>query len=151
MGVSSEYYKKYHDIIHKHMEERGEGGTKASQIVTAINRLLYGWYNDGDVYNATDKDEEWSRNWSNDLSHYANWLYEYTDLADILDGIFSLTCNSKDAYEELLKKLADKALTEEYLSPYATQNKEDSIYNERKGPFECIAFYNEDEDEDEDS
>ena len=43
------YFNKFEDTIDKYMPSSGEGETMASQIATAINKLVYKWYNDGDV------------------------------------------------------------------------------------------------------
>lgn len=40
---SSELEKKY-------LPENGEGNSLASQAVTAVSKLVYKWFNDGDVY-----------------------------------------------------------------------------------------------------
>ena len=78
------------------MPSYGEGDSKASQIVTAVNKLLYGWYNNGDVLDNQCR-QEWSEHGVNDLSNYANWLYEYTDLSNILDNVYS--CDTEDEEE----------------------------------------------------
>ena len=145
MSISPDYFDKFSDIINKYMEPEGEGSTKASQIVTAVNILLYKWLNDGDVF---DNQEfyEWSKDCCNDLSHEANWLDKYTDLSYILSDIDE--CATEDDYSELLKKLADAALNEEYLIPYAKQNAVDSIYT-CKGYYQLVSHY-EEEDEEED-
>ena len=53
----------------------------ASQLVTAVNKLVYKWYNDGDVYDNIHSLD----NWANDLSSYANWPYKYIpESSDIL-------------------------------------------------------------------
>ena len=72
-SVDWDYFDKFEPIINKYMPDRGEGETMASQIVTAVNKLVYKWYNDGDVYDNTYILE----GWANDLSDYANWLYKY--------------------------------------------------------------------------
>ena len=125
MSVSPDYFDKFHDVISKYMKTMGDGDTKASQIVTAVNCLVYGWFNNGDVFDTQYK-EEWSEHCCNDISSYANWLYQFTDLSDILNKVYS--CGSKDDYKDLLKELADTALNEKYLAPYVTQSKEGSIY-----------------------
>ena len=48
-GVSWGYFNKFDDILNKYMPFTGEGKTMASQLVTAVNKLVYKWYNDGDV------------------------------------------------------------------------------------------------------
>ena len=71
-GVEWDYFDKFQKIIDKYMSSNGEGETKASQVVTAINKLIYKWYNDGDVFDNTHH----LKGWWNDLSSYANWLYK---------------------------------------------------------------------------
>ena len=73
-GVSWDYYNKFKDINEKYLPDEGEGDTLASQIVTAINKLVYKWYNDGDVF---DNVNSGLQGWANDLSSYANWLDKY--------------------------------------------------------------------------
>ncbi len=145
MSVSTDYFSKFNDVIDKYLPKHGEGNTKASQIVVAVNKLLYRWYNSGDVFDTSSKNE-WSSHCCNDISDFANWLYEYTDLSNILDNVY--WCDTEDDYEELLKKLADTALNEEYLIPYATQSKEGNIY-ECKGDFEYVIHWEDEEEEEE--
>lgn len=82
------YYNKFKDITDKYMSNEGEGETMASQIVTAINKLVYKWYNDGDVFDNVHSGLE---GWANDLSSYANWLYKYVDgTQDTLKEIYGM-------------------------------------------------------------
>lgn len=119
MAVNWGYYDKFEKLIDKYMPMSGEGETKASQIVTAVNKLLYKYYNDGDVFDNTHHLE----GWANDLSSYANWLYENTKNAwKILNKI--TTCYTNEDYEDLLKELADELLNEAYL---VEQNKEEKV------------------------
>lgn len=119
MATDWGYYDKFDGINEKYLSERGEGETVATQIVTAVNKLVYKWYNDGDVFDNTYHLE----GWANDLSDYANWLYENTkDAWKILNKITD--CISDSEYEDLLQELADKLLNEEYL---AEQNKLEKI------------------------
>ena len=112
----------------------------ASQIVTAINKLVYKWYNDGDVYDNTHHLE----GWGNDLSSYANWLYNHAEgTRTILNSIFDVYDDSD--YEDLLKKLTDLVLNEEYLKKY-DKSTIGSIYEE-EGPFKWRNTSEEDEEE----
>ncbi len=135
------YFNKYEAIIDKYMPERGEGETTASQAVTAVNKLIYKWYNDGDVFDNT----YFLEGWLNDLSSYANWLALNVEGAgDILDGIADCYCESD--YEDLLAELADWVLNEELLATLADCPKSDSIYV-------CVGVYRfaeryEDDEED---
>lgn len=135
-AVDWEYYEKYRHIDAKYLPERGEGENMATQIVTATTKLVYKWYNDGDVFDNTHQ----MRGWANDLSDYANWLYRYAEGADaILDGICD--CDDDDDYELLLKELVDLTNTEEYLASYKEKAKTGSIYD-CDGPF----MFKEEED-----
>lgn len=119
MAVDWGYFDKFDELTDKYLPLRGEGETKATQIVTAVCKLVYKWYNDGDVFDNTYALE----GWVNDLSDYANWLYENTkDAWNILNKISS--CMIDGDYEDLLQELADKLLDEEYL---AEQNKLDKV------------------------
>lgn len=141
-SVDWSYYKKFKDILDKYMSNSGEGETFASQIVTAINKLVYKWYNDGDVYDNVCSRLE---GWENDLSSYANWLYRYVDGAkEILSEICDLTDDSD--YEDLLQQLADEYLNEDFLSQASKSKTQGSIYN-CDGPFK-FSEYNEQDEED---
>ena len=124
MAVDWGYYDKYEELIEKYMPMRGEGETVASQIVTAVNKLIYKWYNDGDVYDNTHHLE----GWANDLSDYANWLYENTKNAwKILNKIAD--CVTESDYEDLLKELADELLNEDFLAEQNKVEKTGTIYD----------------------
>lgn len=140
MAVGWGYYDKFEKLIDKYMPMSGEGETKASQIVTAVNKLLYKYYNDGDVFDNTHHLE----GWANDLSSYANWLYENTKNAwKILNKI--TTCYTNEDYEDLLKELTDELLNEECLVEQNKEEKVGTIYD-CDGKFK----YEEPEDDEED-
>lgn len=67
-SVSWSYFRRFDEIIDKYLPASGEGENMASQIVTAVNKLIYKWYNDGDVYDNTG----YLEGWANDISDYAN-------------------------------------------------------------------------------
>lgn len=142
MAVNWNYYDKYENLIDEYMPMRGEGETKASQIVTAVNKLIYKWYNDGDVFDNT----YFLNGWWNDLSDYANWLYNNTDTKDIL--LFIRDCISESDYEDLLKNLADALFDVEFLKEQDKLEKVGSIY-ECDGFFEFDENYGNEEEEDE--
>lgn len=140
-------FDKYVPIINKYMQPSDEGDTMASQAVTAINKLVYKWFNDGDVYDNTYNLE----GWANDLSSYANWLWKY-----LPDTRYSLALIEKagggmsseeDDYEEILQLLCDLVLNDEFLDKYKDEPKQGSIYN-CDGPFVFIDRpYDYDEDD----
>lgn len=138
--VEWDYFDKFNGVINKYMPDRGEGETMASQIVTAINKLIYKWYNDGDVFDNTHA----LQGWCNNLSSYANWLAKnVTGAEEILDNIFTAT--GDDDYELLLQKLADTFLNEITLKQYKV-NTVGSIY-ECEGKYQFIEGYLDDEED----
>ena len=140
MAVSWNYYDddKFEKVNDKYLPYKGEGATKAMQIVVAVNKLVYKYYNDGDVFDNT----HYLEGGLNDLSSYANWLYHHTDTKHILDKI--VHCMTDEEYEDLLKELADKLLNEEYLAEFSEVKKVESIYD-CIGKFK-FAEYQEDEE-----
>lgn len=137
--ISWDYFNKFEDINQKYLPDRGEGETIATQIVTAINKLIYKWYNDGDVFDNTYYMEGW---WNN-LSSYANWLSQIPGCYEILEKI--KVCRTDFEYETILKNLADNYLNKNYLKNYEKTEKLGSIY-ECDGPFR-FEEYQEDENE----
>ena len=144
-SVNWGYFDKFDEVIADQMGPMGEGETMSSQIVTAVNKLIYKYYNDGDVY-----DNRYGlQGWANDLSSYANWLYNNVpETKNILLKIRDIKLESN--YEDLLKELADLTLNFDFLfgKDYNAKEKVGSIYNE-KGPFKYVepSFY-DDEDYD---
>ena len=136
MAVDWSYFDKFEEVTDKYLPTRGEGETKATQAVTAVCKLVYKWYNDGDVFDNTGALD----GWCNNLSSYANWLLKYTDCGYILYSIGD--CWNGSDYEDLLKKLADAMLDEKKLDELNKDPKIDSIYS-CEGPFR---FVEEDED-----
>ena len=124
MAVDWGYYDKFEAVNEKYLPVQGEGETIATQITTAVNKLVYKWYNDGDVFDNTYH----LSGWANDLSSYANWLYENTkDAWRILNKIER--CTNESEYEDLLKELTDKLLDETYLDEQNEYKKVGTVYN----------------------
>ena len=139
MAVSWGYFDKFEVITNKYMPAWGEGETVASQAVTSVIKLIYKWYNDGDVFDNT----AYLEGWCNDLSSYANWLYNHTDRSKVLDNIYVISTGSE--YEDLLKELAESILDESWLSTQE-RPKEGSIYA-CNGHFKFVEYgFDEEED-----
>lgn len=137
MSVDWRYFNKFEKINEKYLPDYGEGETKATQIVTAVSRLVYKWYNDGDVFDNTYLLE----GWCNNLSSYANWLDKNTEAGEILHRISE--CLDENNYEDLLKDLADMLLDENYLAEQNEIEKIGSVYK-------CEGDFHFDEDEERD-
>lgn len=102
--VAWSYFEKFNEVTDKYLPDYGQGETMATQVCTAVCKLVYKWYNDGDVYDTN----YYMTGWCNDLSSYANWLEKYTGCEYILEQIEN--CWGNDDYENILKELADKFL-----------------------------------------
>lgn len=137
--VSWDYYNKFDEINDRYLPRFGEGETKATQIVTAVNKLVYKWYNDGDVYDNTCH----LQGWANDISSFANWLHQNTEIPFILEDVWK--CRSEDDYEYVLREIADNLFNDEYLERMDQEPKVGSVYNS-SGPFKVIERDHEKED-----
>lgn len=138
MAVDWSYFNDFSDETSAWLPAIGEGDNMATQIVTAVSKLIYKWYNDGDVYDNTNG---YLRGWANDLSSYANWLYTKVDafcLQDVFDA------KTDDDYEEILKELADTFLDRDYLLEMEEEPKLGSIYD-CDGPFKFEEIEEEEE------
>ena len=137
-------FDKFEPIIDKYMPDIGEGDSLASQMVTAVNKLIYKWYNDGDVY-----DNNYALSgWVNDLSSFANWLYTYVkETRPILKRISKI--KNEAGYEYILLALAMTVLTEDFLSKYSDKAKTGSIYR-CDGPFSWVDLSEYDDEDEED-
>lgn len=107
-----DYFDKFEEVTEKYLPTYGQGNTMASQIVTAVNKLVYKWFNDGDVYDNRYNLE----GWANDLSSYANWLDRYASfkIGDLLLGIKAV--DSEEGYTDLLAELCETLLDKYFLS-----------------------------------
>lgn len=142
MAVNWDAYNKFEPVLDRYLPSRGEGESKVNQMVTAVNKLVYKWYNDGDVFDNTGP----MSGWANDLSDYANWLYQYIPhTRPILDRVYD--CYNDSEYEDLLWDLAlnTLGLDDEDIELMSNKPKVGSIYD-CSGPYE---FRDEDYDEDE--
>ena len=139
------YFDKFEELNEQYLPGFGEGETIATQTVTAICKLVYKWYNDGDVY---DNVHSHMTGWANDLSSYANWLYEqFPTIRPILMRIND--CRRDGDYEDILADVADELLTEDLLAELDKQAKRGSVY-EAEGPFEFDYNWDDEDEEDDD-
>lgn len=128
--MEQEYFEKFEEINDKYLPDYGEGDTFASQAVTAVNKLIYKWFNDGDVYDNTF----YLPGGANDLSSYANWLLKNVpEVKLILKSIKKV--KSEEAYSDLLASLADITLNKDFLNQFENVEKVGTVYD-CEGPFE---------------
>ena len=126
------------EVINRWLPASGEGDNMATQAATAVAKIIYRWYNDGDD-NTTGLGEGF-----NDLSSYANWIYAYVpELRNTLKQVFSIYNDSQ--YERILYKIAEY-FDGEVLEELSKSEKVGSIYTE-DGPFK-VEEYSDDEEDD---
>lgn len=138
-------FNKFDKVNDTYLPARGQGDSLATQIVTAVNKIIYKWYNDGDVYDNTGALE----GWANDLSSYANWLYKYCPIphfGSTLEEIFD--CYNGDEYENLLYRIAEDTLDPDLLDAISSEPKQGDIYN-CDGPFRFVEYDEDDGEYDE--
>lgn len=139
-GVRWDYFDKFDYLIDKYLPRRGEGENMATQAVTAANKLIYEWYNNGGAF---DNNYGFKSFW-NDVSCYANWLYANVEGADkVLSQIYE--CKTRDEYEHILKDIADLVFDESLLTKLENNDAEGSVYEKGMSPF---SYGDEDEDDD---
>lgn len=113
------------NLIEKYLPELGEGDNMATQAVTAVVKIEYKWFNDGDVFDNVHGD---LLGWANDLSSYANWLAEYLPFTEsTLMRIEDCHCDSD--YEDLIEDLKGLVLNEKLLNRLEKNEKTGSIYD----------------------
>ena len=133
---NAEKFKKLNDA---YLPDWGEGENMATQAITAINKLVYKWYNDGDVYDNTHGMD----GWANDLSSYANWLYEVLEIDRLADIFWIVT---GDEYEDILWDVANIVFDEQLLSKLEQHECVGSIYD-CDGIFKFVEYDDDDWDE----
>ena len=109
-----ENYKKY-------LPDYGEGDTKASQLATAMAKIVYRYFNDGDtVFKAPGV-------FGGNMRSYATWIRKnIPELRFIVTGIPRNTIE----YKEFLFDLAKE--TDKVIDKYAEEPKVGSIYPEKE-------------------
>lgn len=125
-------FNQFEDADELYLPTMGEGDTRATQLTTAVTKLVYKWFNDGDVFDNVNSSMD---GWCNDLSSYANWIDTYTEYGLILQKI--VDCFTEDQYTEILFELCQEALDLEVLKDLDALPKIDSIYT-CKGRFQFV-------------
>lgn len=126
-------FNKFEAEYEGYLPSIGEGENMATQATTAVCKLVYKWFNDGDVY-----DNQMREGWCNDISDQANWLDQNANIGDILAAVWDLSTD----YEDILYKLCSLVLRRSYLDELAKKEKCGTIYD-CKGRFK---WNEEDED-----
>ena len=101
MAHSLEDFDKFENC-EEYLPDIGDGDSQGTQAATAISKLVYKWFNDGDVFDNTFG----LKGGANDISGSANWLYKYVKgTKNVLNSIARIS--TEDEYTELLYKLCE--------------------------------------------
>ena len=117
-------YDQFEDILNRYLPEEGQGDTRAAQAVTAINNLVYAFYNDGTVVaeNLPEYDP--------DLNCYAKWLRKHMSSRAVLLVIKLEDAETLDEYSQILFELTDYLLDEPRLRTLAKYKTVGDIYED---------------------
>ena len=110
----------YSILTSKYLPEDGQGENKASQLVTAANNIIYGWFNNGDTISGD----------GNDLTSYANWIDKHIKEPEIRKILKDDYINYDDTYylSEIILPLIRFVFREDFLEGLASQEIEGDIY-----------------------
>ena len=132
--MSISRFEKFNKVLDIYMPDQGEGESLASQIATAVAKIVYRWFNDGDTVSS-----KWMVQSGTDeggMSQFANWLY--INIADSrpmfrnwLDKFDNESVTDAE-YENFLYDMCKNLLDPDFLDGYSTEPKYDSIYNASK-------------------
>ena len=118
------YFDQFDPVLDNFLPPNGEGTNLAQQFTVATNKLIYGWYNNKDVYDNTHNITGGDDN----LSSYANWLASRDDTCkQILNKIKDVKLYGQ--YEDILKVLADYVWTQKDFEELLNTPKTGSVYN----------------------
>ena len=135
-------FDKFGEVLDKYLPRKGEGATMASQLSAALSKIVYRWFNDGDVY-----DDTTMTGWGEDLSSYANWIYRYIpEVGPVLRKVHA--CFTDEDYTNLLYNVStriSKIIDFELLD---TMEARGSIYD-CDGPFSVTNDKDDDDEDDE--
>lgn len=117
-------YDQFEDILNRYLPEDGQGDTRAEQAVTAINKLVYAFYNNGAVI--ADTLPEYDPN----LESYATWLRKHTSSRAVLLLVKLEDAEDTDSYANYLYELTDYLLDEPKLRTLSKYNTVGDIYED---------------------
>ena len=110
----------YSILTNKYLPSVGQGENKASQLVTAANKIIYGWYNNDDTISGD----------GNDLTSYANWIDSHIKEPEIRKILKDDFIDYNDTYylSEIILPLIKCVFREDFLEGLAAQEVEGDIY-----------------------
>lgn len=110
----------YSILTDRYLPSMNQGKNKASQLVTAANKIIYGWYNNGDTISGN----------GNDLTSYANWIDRHIKEPEIRKILKDDYIDYIDTYylDEIILPLIKFVFREDFLEELSSQEIEGDIY-----------------------
>lgn len=141
-SVSWDDFDKFNSIEKSYLPRQGQGMNMMNQICTCVSKIIFKWFNDGDVVDNVSTGLE---GWTNDLSSYGNWLQCYVPEAEeaIKDILFN-THGREEKYEQYLYNLAETLLNEQIARKYEQKDRIGDVYSCTDG--DCIFKESKDEE-----
>lgn len=119
----------FDEATEAYMPSTGEGNSLLTQLLVAANKIIYKWYNDGDVIDSSN-----GLGWVNDISGSANWIDNYapTVISNPLRRVFD--CYSNRDYQEYVidpfEVSLDKYFASEEWKELLDEPKRGNVYDE---------------------
>ena len=148
MALNVKDLGKYYDVLSQYLPDTGEGDTMVTQLSTAVNRIVYRWFNDGDTI------------WTEECQSFADWLWQNIARIDaVIDDMnqymFAGSPYIEDRtlsgiYEDCLKEILDIAADRDLLNDLDSRPANGSVYDCEGAVLEVMERYSEDDYYDDD-
>lgn len=145
MALNSNDIDKYYEVLTQYLPDTGEGDTMATQLATAVDRIVYRWFNDGDTI------------WTDECQPFADWLWENIDGIDtVIDDMnqymfagfpYIKDLTFRGIYENCLKRILDIATDRELLNSLDSRPLEGSVFDSEAVTLDVMETESEEDDD----
>ncbi len=142
---NGKHQKEYETMWERLVPGEGPAATVAGELLRAVSRLYYRWFNDGDRIQPSM--DEWAM--STSAVQAFNYLYQFRDpvtrfsTKPLMEAIVG--ADTEADYEEALEQAAD-AIIEWAVKQPDTPNEDDFLDKKFEGAYEFDILRDEDED-----
>ena len=127
--------KSFEPLRNKYVPDSGTANTKGGEILRAYDRLMYRYYNDGDMVGV---------DYGNETCN-GSYRYLYHTLGDLCPDMPGAAFRSEEAYLEALLQLAENV--QKYLNEHQDIFEIENYTDSREQIPEDLDWYQEDEDD----
>lgn len=145
MALNRSDIDKYYEVLTQYLPDTGEGDTMATQLATAVDRIVYRWFNDGETI------------WTDECQPFADWLWQNIDGIDaVIDDMnqymfvgfpYIKDWTFRGIYENCLKKILDIATDRDLLNDLDSRPKEGSVFDSQGVALDVMETEFEDKDD----